>query len=214
MNKHILPFAVALAISATLGVSLRAHAAPAESADQAKPLGVGAVVPDAVVKTAAGKEIALKQAISGKPTVLIFYRGGWCPFCTRHLGALAKSQADLTGLGYQILAISADAPEDLPATSEKHKLGYTLLSDADMKASDAFGLAFYLDEATTKRYEGRFKLSGKHAGRYWLPVPAVYLVGKDGRIAFVHTDPDYRQRLPIEDLLKTARAESGKAAAK
>jgi hypothetical protein len=45
-------------------------------------------------------------------------------------------------------------------------------------------------------------------------VPAVYLVGKDGRIAFVHTDPDYRQRLPIEDLLKTARAESGKAAAK
>lgn len=199
-SKLYLAAFCALSIAATHSL-----AAPAESADKAKPLGKGETVPDVKVKTAEGKEFALKKETEGKPTVLIFYRGGWCPFCTRHMAELAKSQQQLTDMGYQILAIGADAPEDLPATTEKYKLGYTLLSDVDMKASDAFGLAFYLDEATSKRYEGRFKLAAKHEGRYWLPVPAVYIVGKDGKIAFVHTDPNYRQRLPIEDLLKAAR---------
>jgi len=109
-------------------------------------------------------------------------------------------------MGYQILAITADAPEDMPATTEKYQLSYTLLSDVNMEAADAFGLAFYLDARTTERYEQRFKLSAKHEGHYWLPVPAVYIVGKDGKIAFVHTDPNYRERLPVDDLLAAAEA--------
>jgi len=207
MNKTILHPSLALIVvsAAVILMTAKTNAAPAESADKANPLGVGAAVPEVTVKTATGKKFALKPETSGKPTVLIFYRGGWCPFCTRHLAELAKSQQQLTDLGYQILAIGADAPEDLPATTEKYQLGYTLLSDVDMKASDAFGLAFYLDADTTKRYEARFKLSAKHEGRYWLPVPAVYIVGKDGKIAFVHTDPDYRKRLPIDELLATAK---------
>jgi len=181
------------------------QAEPAESAAAAKPLGTNVPIPDVTVKTAEGKPFKLKSETAGKPTVLIFYRGGWCPFCTRHLAELAKSQQQLTELGYQILAIGADAPAELPPTAERHHLGYTLLSDVDMQASDAFGLAFYLDEATTKRYEGRFKLSARHNGRYWLPVPAVYLVDKNGRIVFTHTNPDYKKRLPIEELLTVAR---------
>ena len=186
----------------------KAAADPAAAADKTKPLAKGASVPDVMVKTVAGKDFALQTETAGKPTIIIFYRGGWCPFCTRHLAELAKSQEQLTELGYQIFAIGADAPEDMPATTEKYKLNYTLLSDVDMKASDAFGLAFYLDEATTKRYEARFKLSAKHEGRYWLPVPAVYIVGKDGKIAFVHTNPDYRKRLPLEELLAAAKQAS------
>jgi peroxiredoxin len=161
-----------------------------------------------------GKDFSLQKETAGKPTLLIFYRGGWCPFCTRHLAELQKSQQELIDLGYQILAISADAPEDLVPTGEKYKLGYTLLSDVAMKASDAFGLAFYLDAATSQQYASRFKMSARHEGRYWLPVPAVYIVGKDGRIAFVHTDPNYRRRLPVADLLKAAKEINGQDAAK
>lgn len=201
MRRLVGPLALAVGLLFTTS----SFAAPAESADKTKPLGKGEVVPDVVVQTAAGKDFSLKKETAGKPTVLIFYRGGWCPFCTKQLAELAKSQQELLDLGYQILAIGADAPELLPATTDKYKLGYTLLSDTKMQASDAFGLAFYLDAATTKRYEERFKLSAKHDGRYWLPVPAVYIVGKDGKIAFVHTDPDYRKRLPIAELLAAAK---------
>ncbi len=192
-------------IAAQMIGALAAGAAPAESADAIKPLPVGAAMPEARVKNAKGEELSLKQTTSGKPTILIFYRGGWCPFCTRHMAELAKSQEALTAMGYQILAIGADASGELPATVEKHHLGYTLLSDVDMHAADAFGLAFYLDEATAKRYEGRFKLSAKHEGRYWLPVPAVYIADRNGKIVFAHTNPDYRQRLPVEDLLAAAQ---------
>lgn len=162
-------------------------------------------MPAVTLKLADGTDFALKDQVEGKPTVLIFYRGGWCPFCTRHLAALQESQQELVDLGYQILAITADAPADMPPTTEKYELSYTLLSDVDMQASDAFGLAFYLDARTSERYEQRFKMSAKHEGRYWLPVPAVYIVGKDGKIAFVHTDPNYRERLPIADLLAAAK---------
>lgn len=204
MNPQRLSASI-LAVATSLLLASSSVAAPAESAAEAKPLGKGEAVPDVTLKTPDGKDYLLKKETAGKPTVLIFYRGGWCPFCTRQMAELAKSQQGLVDMGYQILAIGADAPSDIPATTEKYKLGYTLLSDADMKASDAFGLAFYLDEATSKRYEERFKLASKHEGRHWLPVPAVYIVGKDGKIAFVHADPDYRKRLPIGDLLKAAK---------
>lgn len=194
-----------LALGSSLLLASTSFAAPAESAEQAKPLGKGEAVPAVTLKTDDGKDFLLKEETTKQPTVLIFYRGGWCPFCTRQMAELAQSQQKLTDMGYQILAIGADAAGDLPATAEKFDLGYTLLSDAEMKASDAFGLAFYLDEATSKRYEGRFKLPSKHEGRYWLPVPAVYIIGKDGKVAFVHTDPNYRERLPIEDLLQAAK---------
>ncbi|MEP4077967.1 peroxiredoxin-like family protein [Haloferula sp.] len=182
--------------------------APEESADATKPLGKGEPVPAAKLKTAKGDAFALKEQIKNKPTILIFYRGGWCPFCTKHLAELQESQQDLLDMGYQILAITADAPEQMPATSKEHELDYTLLSDVGMEASDAFGLAFYLDEETSKRYEGRFDMSAKHEGRYWLPVPAVYVVGKDGKIAFAHTDTNYRKRLPVKDLLVAAKKAS------
>jgi len=180
-------------------------AAPAESADETKPLGKGEAIPDITLKTSDNKDFSLKKETAGKPTLLIFYRGGWCPFCTRHMAELAKSKKELIDAGYQILAIGADAPADIPAISKKHKIDYTLLSDVNMEASDAFRLAFYLDEATSKRYESRFKLVSKHEGRYWLPVPAVYIIDKTGEIAFAHTDPNYKKRLPIEELLKVAK---------
>lgn len=184
---------------------MESPAAPAESADAAKPLGKGAPVPSAILKTADGKDFDLKSQIENKPTILIFYRGGWCPFCSRQLAELQESQQELLDMDYQILAISADAPDALQTTSSKHQLGYQLLSDVGMQASDAFGLAFYLDAKTAERYESRFTMSAKHDGRLWLPVPAVYVVGKDGKIAFAHTDPNYRKRLPVKDLIAAAK---------
>ena len=117
-------------------------------------------------------------------------------------------------LGYQVLAIGADSPEGLRPTLEKHQITYTLLSDADMSASAAFGLAFRLGDDILKKYDGYgIKLTAVHDGHYWLPVPAVYIVGADGRIAYAHADPDYRVRLSMPDLMAAARQALEKAPA-
>ncbi len=177
-----------------------------DSAEDTHPLGVGQVVPDVTIKSADGAGMSLRKQMRAKPTVLIFYRGGWCPYCSAHLGELQKVEGELIALGYQILAISADEPKALRPTSEKMKLRYTLLSDEDMEASAAFGLAFRVSAETLAKYkEFGIELTAKHDGRYWLPVPAVYIADRDGKIVFAHADPNYRKRLPAADLLTAAR---------
>ncbi len=206
------------ALALTLALPLGATAAPdyvlPPSAEETHPLQAGGPMPDATVREIDGKTVSLRSLVEGKPTVLIFYRGGWCPFCNAHLAALQKAHQDLVDLGYQVLAIGADSPEGLRPTVEKHQLTYTLLSDADMSASAAFGLAFRLSDDILKKYDGYgIKLTAVHDGHYWLPVPAVYIVGADGRIAYVHADPDYRVRLSMPDLIAAARQALEKAPA-
>lgn len=182
----------------------------AESAEKAQPIGAGKAVPEVTLKTADGKDFVLKKEVSKKPSVLIFYRGGWCPYCMRHLSAVQEVEKELTDLGFQVLAISPDSPETLSATSAKQNVKYTLLSDAGMAASDAFGLAFALDSGTVERYkEYGIKLTAAHEGKFWLPVPAVYITDKDAKIAFAHTNPDYRKRLSSEELIGAARKVMG-----
>lgn len=190
-----------------LATGLRAALAP--SAAEAVPLAAGARVPAVVVQTVEGHDLDLAAAVAQKPTLLIFYRGSWCPYCNRHLAALAEIEPELLGLGYQILAVSPDEAPGLRAAAEKNHLNYRLLSDRAMHASAAFGLAFRVDAPTVGKYRG-YKVDlppvpGEPAAR-WLPVPAVYLIGRDGVVKFVHTDPDYKTRLAPGDVLVAARA--------
>lgn len=112
------------------------------SAQEVRPLLIGAEVPAVNLKTSDGKAFILRRHTTDKPSILIFYRGGWCPFCNRHLAGLGEIESKLTGLGYQILAISPDRPAKLTESQDKAKHAYTLLSDSHMKAAQAFGIAF------------------------------------------------------------------------
>lgn len=185
------------------------HASLAPSASDAVPLPVGAQLPAALVQTIEGTNLDLSTLVAGKPTVLIFYRGSWCPYCNRHLAALAEIEPELLKLGYQILALSPDAVTELKAMTGKNRLHYRLLSDRAMNAASAFGLAFRVDATTVKKYrEYQIDLApvpGEPDAR-WLPVPAVYLIGRDGLIKFLHSNPDYKARLSAEQVLAAAQA--------
>lgn len=182
------------------------------AAPEAKYLAVGEPVPAASVRTEAGAEVKLTDAIGGKPTVLIFYRGGWCPFCTRHLAALAEAAPGLAAEGYQVLAISPDQPAKLRAKPSHQKLSYTLLSDSEMKAARAFGIAFKMDDALVGKYKNDYGIdlegdSGQT--HHLLPHPAVFIVDRAGVIRFVHVNPDYKVRLSPEEIMAAARAALG-----
>ncbi len=181
---------------------------PASTASAARPLGVGVTAPEATLRAADGATVRLRETFAAKPTVLIFYRGSWCPYCNAHLAALGQVEADLLALGYQILAVSPDTAEGLRKSTEKNKLNYRLVSDRDMHASAAYGLAFRVPEATAASYTSKGVPLAPIAGGegYWLPVPAVYLIGRDGVIRFAHTNPDIKARLAPADILAAARA--------
>ena len=173
-----------------------------------KPLEVGDSIPDVKLRTEENEQVSLRKLLSEKPTVLIFYRGGWCPFCNRHLQSLAGIEDDLNRAGAQLLAISMDQPAKLKATPDRDKLHYRLLSDSDAVAVKAFGIAFKVDDATVEKYKtygiNLDAASGKE--HHILPHPAVFIVNTNGVIRFAHVNPDYKVRLEPAKILEAARA--------
>ena len=176
-------------------------------ARQVQPLDVGDQAAVAILRRPDGQAADLADLYGRKPTVLIFYRGGWCPYCNAHLGQIAAVEPELLKMGYQVLAISPDRPEELAKTLDKQHLTYQLLSDSDAVLARAFGLVFRVDDPTLEKYRG-FGIDLEQASgqdHHLLPVPAVYIVDTTGTIRFAHWDSDYKTRLAPEDLLKAAR---------
>lgn len=176
----------------------------AEASLSFSPLTVGDSVPAVRLRTAEGKVFDLKASVAEKPAVLIFYRGGWCPYCTQHLAALQDVEGKIVEAGYQILAISPDRPEKLAETLAEQELSYTLLSDSDMVAAKGFGLAFEVDAKTREAYKGYGIDLVEASGRehYLLPVPAVFVVDQQGVVQFVFAEEDYKVRLEPAQLLE------------
>lgn len=164
------------------------------------PLLVGEAIPQVKLVNVSGETVDLNAAIAAKPTILVFYRGGWCPYCTKELAGLQEIEEDLTKMGYQVIAISTDSPDNLKGSAAKGKLTYTLLSDADLSVSKQFGLAF----KSPKNYDSFLPAAsgGKNIDKL-LPVPSVFILSKQGIIRFEYINPNYKQRISSA-LLKAA----------
>lgn len=193
------PACILFAFSAFLTAAvLTADESPvAKEAKQVKPLDVGEQVPDVTLQTIEGEDVPLASFHKDRPLVVVFYRGSWCPFCTRHTQELIKAYPQIRELGAELVAISPDSPDNAKESVQETKVPFPILSDADVSAARAFGLAFEVDGETLKRYAG-FGIDLEKASGYKhhaLPVPAVFIVDKGGEIAFRHYNPDYRERL-------------------
>lgn len=180
----------------------------AQAQTNSTPLKIGDSIPDVKLRTEDDQEVSLRKLVSEKPTVLIFYRGGWCPYCNRHLQSLAGIEDDLNKAGVQLLAISMDQPTKLKATPDREKLHYRLLSDSDAAAATAFGIAFKVDDKTVEKYKGYGINLDAASGNdhHILPHPAVFVADTSGRIRFAHVNPDYKVRLEPAKVLEAARA--------
>lgn len=203
-------FAASLLVMAALTAPAAATAVP-DDPTQVTPLPVGATVPTVTVRNPDGTDHRLGPTSFAKPTVLIFYRGGWCPYCNTHLGELKAAEPTLLELGYDLVFLSTDRPELLYASLKEPDIHYTLLSDARMTAARAYGVAFRVDDATFARYKS-FGLDLEAASgetHHELPVPAVFIIDSSGVIRFVHANPDYKVRIRSDALLSEARRVAG-----
>ena len=177
----------------------------AKSPAEAKPLAVGVKVPNATLRTLGNEEVKLHDVLRDKPSVVIFYRGDWCPYCNAHLSDLATMEPEFEKRGYQIVAISPDSPADLNKTMTKDHLNYKLFSDSSAEAIKKFGVGYRLDDATFTTYRDKYHVDlEKSSGQahHILPVPSVFIIDKSGKITFVHSNPDYKVRLKASEILR------------
>lgn len=181
----------------------------ATAPDQIRPILLGSKMPDVKLATLANQPTTLKAQVGGKPAILVFYRGGWCPYCNLQLSELRLIQKQAQALGYRIIAISPDRPAELTKTLGDDKLEYTLLSDGKADALRAFGIGYRLDDATYAKYKGMgLDLETRSGGQphHALPVPSVFIVDRDGLLQFSYSHPDYRVRVPGSVVLAAAKA--------
>ncbi|MBK8066067.1 MAG: AhpC/TSA family protein [Rhodanobacteraceae bacterium] len=171
----------------------------AESAEEVRPILVGSPVPAVELTELSGETTTLAALLGGRRTVLVFYRGGWCPFCNLQLSELRKLGPDLAAQDFQLLAVSPDRAEILRKTLEEGDIDFTLASDSRALALQAFGIAFRVDDATLEKYRG-FGVDLEQASgqaHHALPVPSVFVIDAAGLIQFAYVNPDYRTRVPL-----------------
>lgn len=205
MKIYLTAFAAML-----FSIKLFAATTIAPSPEQVTPLLNGLTIPAVSLTAADNKAVALSELVQQKPSILVFYRGGWCPYCNAQLAALRDIEPQLNQLGYQLIAITPDSVASINKSLQDTgggKLNYTLLSDSNFAASSAFGLAYYLDDKTAAAYKGKLgSLITTEAGteKVVLPVPAVYIVNTAGEAVFSYVHINYKTRLHSELLLKAA----------
>jgi peroxiredoxin len=176
-------------------------------ASEVNPVEVGSTAPDVTLTRADGSPVRLQDLVADQPAVLVFYRGGWCPYCNRHLSDLGQVEDELRDLGYRIHAVSPDKPEKVAEKATDGEVDYSLYSDSSAEAARAFGLAFRVDAETYETLLG-YGIDLEAASgedHHLLPVPAVFLIGRDGTIDLRYYNPDYKERLSGEALLEAAR---------
>jgi len=126
------------------------------------------------------------------------------------LGQLREIESELLELGYQIVVISPDRPEKIREFTTKTPYNYTLLSDSDLTAARAMGIAFHVSDEGVETLMG-YDLDIEDASgkkHHLLPVPSVFIVDTEGVIVFEYVNPDYRVRIDSKTLLAAAEASS------
>lgn len=169
-----------------------------ENAEDICPLLIGESIPKATLQDSEGKQVELSKLLGNKPTVLVFYRGGWCPYCSVQLSGLVKIEKEILDLGYQMIAISPDDYRNLQTTESKESINYTLLSDPDAKFIQQMGIGF----KTPLMLKGFIATKGqKGEPSEIMPVPTVMIVNEKGKILFEYLNPNYKERISGEMLL-------------
>ena len=170
---------------------------------------VGDAAPDFTLPDQHGRPVRLRDRLALGPVAVLFTRGGWCPFCTMWLRAWAGALPALQDAGGDLLAVS---PQPVPAcgsVAERDLLAYPVLSDRDGAVAAAYGVDWEVPEAVRPLYLrlGHDLPVVNGDGRWRAPLPAVFVVGRDGRVVLAHADRVTSRRLDPADVIAAARTD-------
>lgn len=174
----------------------------------------GDMAPQFTLKDPEGKPVSSRDLLAKGPLVISFYRGVWCPYCNLELQALQSALPEITARGASLVAISPQTAPNSRKSQRDNKLEFPILSDVKSELANAFGIRFALPDYLVQVYKGFGNdLAVVNDDPSWvLPMPARYVIGTDGIIAYAEVNPDYTRRpdpselLPVLDRLNASQA--------
>ena len=172
-----------------------------EKPEAISPLSVGDRIPELTIKNINNESVLLTELVKEQKTILLFYRGGWCPYCNKQLSAIGESLEEINTLGYQIVGISPDSSEELKKSIAKNNINYTLLSDSNSELSTAMGIAFKAPE----KYSSMLLNYSDDLNSGILPVPSIFILNTAGVILYEYVNADYKERISQEELINALK---------
>lgn len=170
-----------------------------------KGLNVGDNAPMFELSDANGEKFNSENLLKDQQLIVIFYRGEWCPVCSRYLSNLNDSLSYLKGKNAMVVAIGPELPENVKKTAEKTEANFLLLSDEKQMVSKDYDVLFDV----TKKYTNTIKTflrtdiaENNGSDKAQLPVPATFIIGKDGKIKFKQFDYNYKNRASVKEMLE------------
>ncbi len=173
--------------------------------------GVGDQAPMFELTNALGETVTLPGLLKQGPVVLVWYRGGWCPYCNLTLRAYQEHLDEIGAAGATLVAISPELPDKSLGTKDANELGYQVLSDEGNRVANRYGVVFTLDPALRDVYRG-FGIDLPEAngdGSWTLPLAATYVIGTDGEIKWAFVDADYTKRAEPSEVVAALHAIDG-----
>ena len=168
-------------------------------------LPVGAQAPEFELRDSAGRLVRSHDLLSVGPLVIKFFRGRWCSYCVTELETWRDLYGRLRELGALLVAISPQTQRQSDFAIQQHGLPFPLLHDPAAKVAEQFGLVY-----TVPEYHQRYLrsvlvnlpfLNGE--GSWRLPLPATYVIGRDGHVIFAEAHADFRVRPEPEEVLES-----------
>lgn len=162
-----------------------------------KAIKTGDLAPDFTLQTANGKQVTLGEAVAKGPVILIFYRGGWCPFCQLQLKSLQETLPEFEEMGASLIAVSPQTPAASMATARKLNLTFDILSDHGNMVAHEYGLVWTVGEPQRKvgAMMGIDLPKSNGDSSFELPIPAAYIIDHDRIIRYSFLDTDYTKRM-------------------
>lgn len=171
-----------------------------------KAKNTGDTAPDFTLPDPAGKNIQLSAILKDGPVVLVWYRGGWCPYCNIHLHEMQRVLPAIKAAGGNIIAISPELPDNSLDTKQKDALDFYVLSDVGNKVAEDFGVVYTLPDNIAEAYQNAFGLNEHNGDKSnTLPLSASYVIDTNGKITYAFIDADYRNRAEADTLLEEVK---------
>lgn len=176
---------------------------------QEKPEGlfINSKVPDFVARDQNGNDVVFKNLRKKGNVVVIFIRGSWCPYCNHYLKKMQDSLQLIKATGAQVIAITPQNIQGMDSAVAKTGVAFPIIYDANMKISNAYHVAYKVDDKIVVRYKNSnpsidlLKINNQRKDAY-LPITAVYIVNTEGDVTFRYFDEDYKKRIAVKDILK------------
>jgi peroxiredoxin len=164
---------------------------------------LGEKIPDGHALDIDGHDVELTTLYKREPLLLVFYRGGWCPFCNLEIRAFTDAYPDFKKRGVNIVAVSVDKPEKEAKLKAEYDIPFTVLSDTDAKIIHAFHVVNQVSAEEYARLRGNNMDIEEYSGKqhHEIAIPAFFLVDQQGIVRWAHSDPDWKVRPSPAQLL-------------